>query len=45
VFESFVEQDVEVLSVLGDCLILQLIEYGCCCFKVMVACECVVRAM
>jgi hypothetical protein len=34
--ESFSEWDVEVVSVLGDCLVLQLVEYGCCSLEVCI---------
>jgi hypothetical protein len=45
VCESFSEWDVEVVLVLCKCLVLQLVEYGCCSFEVLVACKNVVRAM
>jgi hypothetical protein len=43
--KSFSEWNVEVVSVLGECLVLQLIENGCCSFKFVVACEGVVRTV
>jgi hypothetical protein len=42
VVESFGEWDVEVVSVLGECLVLHLVEFDCCSFKFLMACEGVV---
>jgi hypothetical protein len=38
VLELLGEWDVEIVLVLGKCLVLQVIENGCCSFKVLVAC-------
>jgi hypothetical protein len=43
--ESFGEWDVEVVPVLGECLVLHLVEFDCCGFKFLVVCEGVVRTV
>jgi hypothetical protein len=45
VSESVSEWDVEVVLVLCECLVLQLIENGCCSFEVISVCEHVVGAV
>jgi hypothetical protein len=45
VSEPVGEWDVEVVSVVCECLVLQLIEDGYCSFEVPVVCQSVVRAM